>query len=54
MWKIKITKPKDDTSGELLVVKKVEDSLGQMEPCHSLEVGPLSGHTLAGKSKYQV
>ena len=29
----------------VLVVKMIEDSLGQIEQCHCLKVGPLSRHT---------
>ena len=33
-----------------LVVKKLKDSLGQIEPCHSLKVGPASGHAPVSQS----
>ena len=34
----------------VLLVKKMEDSLGQINPCHGLKVRPSSRHTLVSQT----
>ena len=49
VWKRSLNQNRTFLELLVLVVKKIEVSLGQKEPCHDLNVRPSSRHTLVSQ-----